>query len=439
MSWEVALLVILGSFLLLLLTGLPISISFIFSNMIAAALIMGFTEGPKMMVLSMLSSLAIFSYLPIPLFILMGCLLFESGMAFKALDAISVLVGRVPLKYDILAITSGTYFGALIGSSMPSTALLTSTLLPKMKKSGYNKFLSYGPILASGGLAMVIPPTAVGVIYATASRISVGKFLIAALIPGICMAIGYIGVLIIYWYTHPKERPMEEEVRRYTIKEKLLALVKLIPISLLIFLVTGVFVLGIATPSEAAALGALGTFILLIANRDMTKKIFMSSMTSTIKISSMILLIVAGSTAFGQNLAFSGVIRGLSESIVHFSIPSWAMLALMFILITFLGAFIDQVAIIMVTVPIFAPIVSIYGWDPIWFGVMMLITLEIALTTPPFGLSFFIMKSFSSDENFIRTQDLYKAGLPFILSDFTIVLLISVIPGMALWLPSMLS
>ncbi len=438
MSWQIALLVILGSFLLLLLTGLPISISFIFSNIIAAALLMGFLEGPKMMILSMLSSLAIFSYLPIPLFILMGCLLFESGMAFKALDSISVLIGRVPLKYDILSIASGTYFGALIGSSMPSTALLTSTLLPQMRKSGYNNFLSYGPILASGGLAMVIPPTAVGVIYATIARISVGKFLIAGLVPGICMAIGYTTVLAIYWYTHPKERPIEEEIRRYTIKEKLQALLKLVPISLLIFLVTGVFVLGIATPSEAAALGALGSFLLLVVTKDMTKKIFLASMTSTIKISSMILLIVAGSTAFGQNLAFSGVIRGLSESIVHFNIPSFAMIGMMFLLVTFLGAFIDQVAIIMVTVPIFAPIVAYYGWNPIWFGVIMLITLEIALTTPPFGLSFFIMKSFSTKENPIRTQDLYLAGLPFILSDFTVILLVAIIPGIALWLPSIL-
>ncbi|MGI6552616.1 MAG: TRAP transporter large permease [Bacillota bacterium] len=436
MDWVAVLGLIGAPFAILLVLGMPVGFTFLFIMLTASIFLMGSPLGPHSTILSLYNSIGIFSIVPVPLFVLMGNVLLHSGLAMRSIEALGKVVGRLPARLAILSNLAGGLFGLLSGSTMASTAVIGQVLGPEMRKRGYAKAMTYGPILASGGLAMVIPPSSLAIIYGTVAEVPIGRLLIAGLIPGFLMMMNYIVLILVRVKINPSLAP-EYQVSGISVAEKIKILfTDIMPLAILVFLVTGVFVIGLATPTEAAALGALGTIVVAKIYKCLTLENFLKSVKGTVSITAMVLLIVGGSDIFSRLLSYSGATRELVSFIISLNLPPYALLAVMMFIILVLGCFMESVPIMMVTIPLFAPIVKYLGFDPIWFGVIMLICLEIGLTTPPFGLLLFVLKGVASHD--VTTTDLYRAALPFVCCDLFAAILVISFPPLALWLPNLL-
>ena len=436
MEWWLFLILFFAGFLLLLAIGLPVAFSFMFINLIVVICIMGTHAGPHQMIMNMFQSLTIFTLAPVPLFILLGEVLFHSGMAMRALDVLSKLLGRLPGRLSILANLGGTIFAALSGSPIANTAMLGSLLVPEMERRGYSRLMTIGPIMAAGGIAMIIPPSTLSVIYGTLAEISIGKLLIAGVIPGVIMGANYMTYIIGACILKPELTP-DYDMEKVSSREKLYLFFRdVFPLSILMFLVLGLIFLGIATPTESAAVGVLGAFIQSIFYGGFNWKLVKKAVVATTRITGMIFLIIAGSMIFSQIMAFTGTTRGLTELIVGWPLPAMLKVIAMLVMVFFLGIFIDQVSIMMITIPLFVPVVDALGFNPIWFAIVMLIDLEIALTTPPFGVLLFVMKGVAPKGT--TMGDIYGAVFPFVLCDTFAVILVMIFPPLALWLPSLM-
>ncbi len=260
MEWWIVLLIIFGSLIFLMGTGMPVAFCFLLLCIVGAWLLMGGTSGLEQLNLSMYDSVAVFTMLPLPLFILMGDVLFYSGIAPFMIEALDNWLGRLPGRLSLLAVVAGTLLSTLTGASMATVAILGSTLVPEMEKRGYKKTMSLGPILGSSGLAILIPPSGLAVLLATIGKFSVGKFLIAIIPAGLLLAAIFAGYIILRCYLQPSLAP-PYQVQNISLSKKLIDTGRYIcPVVIVIFLVIGVMIMGIATPTEAAATGALGCF-----------------------------------------------------------------------------------------------------------------------------------------------------------------------------------
>ncbi|MFC2046692.1 TRAP transporter large permease subunit, partial [Chloroflexota bacterium] len=318
MDWWLALLVLIGSFIVLLLSGMPVAFAFMFVNVVGVLVFWGGEVGLRQLILSMWTSISTFAFLPVPLFILMGEVMFRSGVAPLMLDTLDKWLGRLPGRLGLLAVGGGTIFATLSGSAMAGTAMLGSVLVPEVEKRGYKKPMSLGPILGSGGLSIMIPPSTLGVLLAALAYISVGGLLIAIIIPGLVMAGLYAAYIIIRCWLQPSIAPAYDVTPPPLAKKLILTVRNVLPLGSIVFLVIGVIFLGIATPSESAALGALGCFVLAFIYKGLNWKVMKESIGGTLIIAGMMMLILTGSTAFAQILAYTGATRGLVEMVIEF-------------------------------------------------------------------------------------------------------------------------
>ena len=433
MEWWMLLIVIVGIFLLLLAAGIPVFLAFTIVDVVGIYFLWGGAAGLGQFIHSVFSSISSFVLLPVPLFVLMGELLFHSGVFVQALDTLDKWMGRIPGRLCILSVGGGTLFSTLSGSSMGTSAMLGSLLLPEMEKRGYHRTIAIGSCM-SGALAMIIPPSALAVILGSLMEISIGKLLISGVLPGLLMACLYVGYIVIRCKLQPSIAP-DYDPRRIPWKEKLGALAKhVLPFGSIVFVVTGLIFAGLATPTESAGMGGVTTAVLVTLYGRMNWQIIRKSIDSTLRITVMMFMILTGSTAFSQILAFTGASKGLVELVVSFPFPHLAIIAVMQCLMIFLGTFMEPVSIMMVTFPIFMPIVKTLGFDPIWFGLLTLINMEIGMKTPPFGLCLFVMKGVVPEKT--TMLDIYKSVIPFVLIDLAAMLVIMVFPRVATILPS---
>lgn len=432
MEWWAILIFFFGGFIVLILTGFPIAFAFFLINIIGAFLFMGGTEGIKQLTLNMYSALGNFTLTPIPLFILIGEIIFRSGLAHNALNVFDKFFGKIPGRLGILAVAASTFFSGLTGSAISNTALLGSSLMPEMRKRGYGKPLMIGPIVGTGGLAMMIPPSALAVVLGSVAHISISGILIGGILPALIMASLYSLYIITRSLIDPSIAPDYETNRagfRDLLKE---FLIYVLPLFSVIILVLGPIYMGIATPTEAASLGCVGSIVLAMSYKKLTFSILFATLRSTLKTSCMIFLIIAGSVGYSQIISFTGVGAGLINFVTSLNMPNIMLIVLMLSVLLFLGCFMDQISMMMVTVPLFMPIIFQVNIDPLWFGIMMLIGLDIGFTTPPFGLLLFVMKGIVSDD--ITMADIYRASLPFILCNLIALCLIMAFPQIVLFL-----
>lgn len=350
-------------------------------------------------------------------------------------NAVDRLIGRVPGRLSYVTVAGGTAFSTLSGSSMGSTALMGSLLVPEMERRGYKKHMSIGPILGTGGLAIIIPPSALAVLLATLAKIDIGALLIAGILPGLLLAVFYMVTIWIQTRLDPAAAPAYE-LERISLREKLVLFFRdILPmISVMIIIIT-LMLVGFATPSEFAAFGALGVILLAFVFRCMTWEAFMASVVGALKVTLMAYLIVFGSATFSQLLAFSGASGGLIQWGIGFELSPLLMLLAMFAVLLVLGTFMEQISIMMLTVPFFFPLAQALGFDVIWFGIIVLLALEISFSTPPFGLLLFVMKGVAPSGTSMAT--IYKAALPYILCSMLLVALLTAFPAIATWLPGL--
>jgi tripartite ATP-independent transporter DctM subunit len=404
------------------------------TDLIGAFIFMGGARGLEQLASNMSASVSTFLLVPVPLFILMGDLMVNTGLAKRMMDGFDSLIGRVPGRLCYVSIGAGTVFGALSGSAMASTAMLGSTLVPEMMRRGYKKHMAMGPVLGAGGLDILIPPSALAVLLGSIAQIDIGRLLIAGIVPALVLAVMYIGVIILQLRIDPSAAP-SYDVDPTPLREKLWAvLVNLAPLSVVIFAVVGLILLGIATPTESAAFGVLSVMALAAAFRCLTWEALKASLEGTMRVSVMLFTIILGSLTFSQVLAFSGASSGLVTWALGYEMAPTLLLALMLGIVVFLGLFIDEVSQIMLTVPIYMPIVKTLGIDPIWFGTLMMICMVIGALSPPFGLQLFVMMGVGPKGTTLG--EVSMAAVPYMICQTILVGLILAFPIIATWLPA---
>ncbi|MEM0906818.1 MAG: TRAP transporter large permease [Pseudomonadota bacterium] len=435
MEWYEALALLLGMVLTLMMLGVPVALAFLGANIVGAYIFMGGERGIGQLINNGFGAMTNFALVPIPLFLLMGELFFHTGLATRVFNGVDKLLGRVPARLSYVTVAGGTAFATLSGSSMGSTALLGSLMLPEMLKRGYTKLMSIGPILGTGGLAIIIPPSALAVLLATFARIDVGALLLAGVIPGLLLAGLYAGLIFILARINPQSAPAYDVVKMEWRERILIFTSELMPMIAIVALVITVMVSGWATPTEAAAFGCFGVLVLAAIYRCLTIKAFVTACRGALKVTLMAFLIIFGSATFSQLLAFSGASSGFIRWATSLEAGPYVMLLVMFLILLLLGMFMDQLSMMLLTVPIFFPLASQLGFDPIWFGLIVLLALEISFTTPPFGLLLFVMKGVAPPGTTMR--EIYVAGFPFISCILLLVIILVIFPELALFLPNL--
>jgi tripartite ATP-independent transporter DctM subunit len=402
---------------------------------VGAYIFMGGERGIGQLLNNGLGSLTKYALVPIPLFLLMGEIFFHTGLGGRMFNAIDKLLGRLPGRLSYVTVLGGTAFSTLSGSSMGSTALLGTLMVPEMGRRGYKPHMSIGPILGTGGLAIIIPPSALAVLLATLAQIDVAALLIAGIIPGLILACFYIATIWLQTKIDPTAAPAYD-VEPMTLGQKLKTLAtEVVPMVGVMVVIIVLMIQGFVTPSEAAAFGALGVLILAAVFRCLTIEAMRKSIVGALRVTLMAYLIVFGSATFSQLLAFSGASRGLVNWATSYDLAPLAMLLVMFAVLLLLGMFMEQISMMLLTVPIFFPLAQTLGFDPIWFGLIMLLALEISFTTPPFGLLLFVMKGVAPKGTTMK--QIYSSAFPFIGCSLILVGLLIAFPSLALWLPSL--
>ena len=480
MEWYLALILMLGTVCLAMFVGLPVAFAFFAANVLGTFLFINGDIGLVFMPMEFNNAIN-FGLAPIALFLLMGEILLHTGVAFKAIGAIDRMISRVPGRLSIVSIVGGTVFSSLSGSTIANTALLGSVLLPDMIKRGYKPAIAMGPIMAVGGIAMLIPPSALAVLLASIAEQSVAQLLIAGIIPGILMALLFfayvVGRCVIDPTLAPSYTPDENYLNepitltvnfgnksifnitykgtaKRTINRLLPFLIYILPLSIIFIVVVGSIFFKIAAPTEAAALGcisALGAcYFFKIFNKtvkvtgidgaDFSFKEIWKALIETSKINVMILFIIAGSLVFSQALSNSGATDGLLQAVSDMNLNKLTIVIIMVLVLLFLGAFMDQVSMLLLTLPFFLMGTNsfqvAFDIDVIWLMVLMLITMEISLLTPPFGLLLYVMKGIAPFN--VTIGQVVMSAMPFIAIEVVVLGLLIAVPEVAIWLPSMI-
>jgi len=431
MEWWEAFLIIMSALFVLMFIGMPVAFAFLVVNFVGAYLFFGGLPGLLQLVIQISESLSTFTLVPVALFLVMGEIMFHSGIGFSLLDAIDKWFGSLKGRLALMAVGGGVLFSTLTGNSMGSIALLGSSLVPEMEKRGYGKPMSLGPILGSGGLAIMIPPSGLAVLLGVVAELSIGRILIAIILPGIIMAILYTLYIIGRCAIDPKVAP-SFSVEPVSWPEKIrVAVTQILPVGFIIFMVVGVIFAGLATPSESAASGALATFLLALFQRRMSWEVFKKAIVGSLEISVMLLLIISGALAFTQILAFTGATEGLVNLVLSIDTSPLAVVGLMLVTVILLGMLMSPVPIMLVTLPVFVPVVEQLGFDAIWFAVLYLIAIETGSTSPPFGAGLFVMKGVAPKGT--TMNEIYRAAVPFLICDVLAILIVLFFPIIVAW------
>ena len=479
MEWYLALVLMLGTVCTGMFIGLPVALAFFAANVLGTFLFVGGDIGLILMPMEFNNAIS-FTLAPIALFLLMGEILLHTGVAFKAIGAIDRMISRLPGRLSVVSIVGGTVFSSLSGSTIANTAILGSVLLPDMIKRGYKPSIAMGPIMAVGGIAMLIPPSALAVLLASIAEQSVAQLLIAGIIPGVLMAVLFFAYVIGRCYFDPTLAPSYEPDESYLedpvsfslnlrgrtvwsasyngnfrrpINRVLPFFLYIFPLFIIFVVVVGSIFFKIAAPTEAAALGCLASlgicyFFKLFKNvikisgidgADFNWRHIWKSLMETAKVNVMILFIITGSLVFSQALSNSGATDGLLQAVSSVEMDQLTIVIIMVCVLLFLGAFMDQVSMLLLTLPFFLlgsnSFQVMFDIDVIWLMVLMLITMEISLLTPPFGLLLYVMKGIAPSETTIG--QVVMSALPFIAIEVFVLGLLIAVPEVAIWLPKM--
>lgn len=375
------------------------------------------------------SSVAAYTLSPIPLFILMAQFVLISGIAQDVFEAARVWVGKTPAGLGIATTLAGSLFAAISGSSTAAAGTLSSTSIPEMTKQGYDTRLANGLVAVVGTLAAMIPPSIMLVFYAVLAEQSVGQVLVAGFFPGLIITAALILTTLALVWRNPSLAPAAQS---YSFSEKARTLGSAGPIVFLFALVIGTIYLGVATPTEAAALGAFGALLIAVFSRKLTWQRTREALVEATTASVMILMIILGAFIFGYFLTATQVTQNLVAFIGGLALPSLVIFAIIAAIYIVLGFFMDQIAILALTVPVVLPVIEGLGFSPVWFGVMVVLLVEIGLVTPPLGLNVFIVARTAGRP----TEEVFRGVIPFVIAMLGLVVVFTMFPGLILWVPN---
>jgi tripartite ATP-independent transporter DctM subunit len=435
MGWPAALSLGLALLCAVLAAGAPIFVGFLLLNLAGVWALFG-TAGFGMFAGSVTDSMSSLGLTTIPLFVLMGEVLFRSGAVDVVLDSVDRLIGRVRGRLFVFTIVLSTIFGALCGSAVAVVAMLGRTVLPAMHQRGYDTGLSAALIQGGASLAPIIPPSLMAVLIGSMANVSIASLLIAGLLPGLLLAA--LSLAWAFWclWRDPTLAPADDETEPSRPRRRVRALVQLLPFSLIVFSVMGLMLLGIATPSESAATGVVGSLLTAALHRRLTWSMLREAIAATVRVSSMILVILAVSVFFGQLLAFTGATASLVQALSGLDVAPIVMFWLLMLVPFVLCMFIDQLAFMLVAIPIYAPLVAKLGFDPVWFWTLFSINMTLASLTPPFGYTMYALRA--AAPQLLSLKQVFAASWPITWVFVFGMALMSVFPGIITWLPGLL-
>ena len=413
----------------LLMLGTPVA----FAMAIAGAVGL-FMIGGLPMVLGILKTTAFsvansYEIITIPMFILMAEFVILSGVADDLFTAASAWVGRLRGGLAMATAIAGAGFGAISGSSTAAAATLASTTVPAMLKQGYEPKLATGVVGVFGPLAMLIPPSIALILYGIIADVSIGDLLIGGVIPGILVTITIILTVAFLVWQDPDRAPAG---RSYTMMEKIRALKVVGPLLILFAAVTGSIYLGVATPTEASGIGAFGAMLLALWERKLTLSTLRLALIDATRTSCMIIMIILGAHIFGYFFTLTQTTQDLVRFVGDLNTSRWVIIALILFGYIVLGFFMDQIAILILTVPVVLPVVTALGFDPVWFGVIVIVTAEVGMVTPPMGLNVFVVARYTRRP----LGEIFRGVMPHVIAHLIVIFLLTVFPSIILWLPS---
>ncbi|QPP09961.1 TRAP transporter large permease [Streptomyces bathyalis] len=392
-------------------------------------------SGVELVPLSLVAQLQNYALVAAPLYILLGEVLAVSGLGRDLFGAAYRWFNRVPGGLGASAIGSSTVFGAMSGVSISSVAVIGRMAVPEMLARGYRPSFASGSVAASGALAMLIPPSLMFILYSSVTGVSIAELFAGGIIPGLLLAALMILYVVVKAKKSPETAPVAEE--RFTWKERLTALAKISPALVLIVLVLGSIYTGLATPTEAAAVGALAAFAVTgWVYRKLGWENLRTIFVSTAHVTASILAIVGAAFVFTQMLVVARVPDAVSNFVVGLETSPYLVIAVMMLVLVLLGCLVDAASLLLVVTPILVPAIEGLGFDPLWFGVLLVVNLEMAVITPPVGLNLYTMKSVVPE---LDLADIFRGILPYLAIETGMLVLITAVPELATWLPGLIA
>jgi tripartite ATP-independent transporter DctM subunit len=412
----------------LLAAGMPVAFALVVSGGIGLYVIGGLQVLAGVITTTPLSTAGTYELISIPMFILMAEFVILSGVADDLFRAASTWVGRVPGGLAMATALAGAGFGAISGSSTASAATLSSTTMPAMLKQGYEPKLAAGVVAISGTLAMLIPPSIALILYGIIADVSIGQLLIGGVIPGILVTLTIMATVWALVAIDPSAAPRG---RAHTMGEKIRSLKVVGPMIVLFMLVTGVIYSGIATPTEASGLGAFGAFVLALREGKVARAGLARALMHAAHASCMIIMIVVCAKIFGYFFTLTQSTPAIVAWVAALDVSRWVVLAFILFGYIVLGCLMDQIAILILTVPIVLPLVKSLGFDPVWFGVIIIVVAEVGLVTPPVGLNVFVVARYAKRP----LQEIFAGVWPHVFSHLLLLVVLVAFPSIILWLP----
>ncbi len=422
----------MAALVLLIFTRMPVGFLMAIIGFLGFAAVVSWDAALRLIANDMFSTFSSYNLTVIPLFVLMGQLAFHSGISSRLFDVAYRFIGRLPGGLAIATIGACAGFSAICGSTNATAATMAAATLPEMKRYNYKPELATGVVAAGGSLGILIPPSVVFIVYGILTEQSIGKLFLAGIVPGILLTIMFMVSIVIWVSLKPELGP---KGTAFSFKDKMASLVGLGEVIVLFSMVMGGLFAGIFTPTEAGAIGAFGTLVISMVRKKLSWSGFVAAVNETTRITCMIMVIVAGATIFGHFLAVTRIPFDIAQWIAGFNLPGAVIMLMMLVLYFVGGCFIDALALVMLTIPIFYPVVTHLGYDPIWFGVIIVLITQIGVITPPVGVNVYVVSGVARD---VPLHVIFKGIIPMLIALIILTLLLIPFPQIALFLPSLI-
>ncbi len=417
--------------LVVFVLGMPVGFSMALVGLVGFSLLVSPQAGLSILARDIFSILSSYSLTVIPMFIFMGAIAYSSGMSRRLYDAGYVIFGQRRGGLAIATIAACAGFAAMCGSTNATAAAMGRVALPEMKRYKYDDSLATGCVAAAGSLGILIPPSTIFIVYGILTEESIGKLFIAGVLPGILLAGLFVGVVLLLCLRNPNLAPAGAAT---SWKEKMAGLTGMIEMLVLFVLVIGGLFMGLFSPTQAGAVGAAGALIIGLVRRQLTWQGFLFAVKDTLRITCMVMVIVAGATVFGHFIAIAKIPLVLSDWVGGLPLPSMAIMGLIIIMYLIGGCFMDALALITLTIPIIFPLVISLDFNPIWFGVIIVLVTEMGVITPPVGVNVYVIKGIAED---VPLETIFKGILPFLAALVIAVVILLAFPQIATFLPGL--
>ena len=422
---------LIGLMFLLFALGVEISIALGIVGVLGLLYLKGFGIGLGVVGSIAWSNASSFSFIAVPLFVFMSGVLLHSGIGRGLYTAVARWVSFLPGGLAVASIFSCAIFAAVSGSSVATAATIGMIAIPEMERRRYSRPLIFGSLAAGGTLGILIPPSIPMIIYGVMTETSIGHLYMAGMVPGVVLALMFAGFVVSYAMLWPETAPRVSEDRG-TLRDKLRSLYEVAPVAVLIVVVLGSMYAGIVTPTEAAALGSFVSLVLAALMRSLTWRALRDAFHATVRTTSMVMLIIIFASMFSHVIALIGAPKALLTTVVDLGLPRWAFFGAVFAFLLLVAYALEELSVMIIILPILFPLVTGLGFDPIWFGIIMVVWLEIGLITPPVGLNLFVIQNLMRGAT---AADVTRGTTPYVVLMILLVVLLFLFPDLALWLP----